>query len=446
MAGRIRSIKPEILEDEKTAALSHLEWRLFVSLWLIADDHGNLRGEPGYVQGQTLWAANETRAAVADALEVLAAVGLLTPYTVRGQSYCHITGWAKHQRVDKPGKPRMPGPNESDAPSSRHVAPTRDTFAESSRESREGLEPDLRPPTSDQDHDRESLARTIPRDGGQQGAATPGQGATAQGAVPAAGNVAEPPPSPGPSVPAASPPSPAREDIARTRPAAPLLPGPLVTAPAEIAGLAFNADDPRARARLAEATYRRVSDALVRIAAELKLPAPLPFPAITPASSGRLRELLDRVREEGADAPLVCDRVVENLIAQAREERSVEWLAEKAFTEGAWRTARTWMPGAAARRRGPARGDPLPPAPPPKRPEPPPPDPVLSPEDRAEMLALAARVGANPEAAAAELAGRPSSLPTAELVKRFGDGPRAPPDDPITDEPRKPPARRKAGT
>lgn len=42
MAGRIRSIKPEILDDEKCASLSHLE---------IADDYGNLRGDPDYVRG-----------------------------------------------------------------------------------------------------------------------------------------------------------------------------------------------------------------------------------------------------------------------------------------------------------------------------------------------------------------------------------------------------------
>lgn len=147
MAGRIRSIKPEILEDEKTAALSHLQWRLFVSLWLIADDYGNLRGEPGYVQGQTLWAANETRGAVAGALDALTEVGLLTRYVVRGQTYHHITGWLRHQKVDKPGKPRMPGPDDPESVESSHVETILETVAGSPREPRETLAPDLRPPT-----------------------------------------------------------------------------------------------------------------------------------------------------------------------------------------------------------------------------------------------------------------------------------------------------------
>ena len=143
MAGRIRSVKPEILDDEKTANLSHLEWRLFVSLWLIADDYGNLRGDPGYVRSQTLWAQDESRDSVSKALETLAGVSLLSPYTVRGQSYYHVNGWDKHQKVDKPGKPRMPGPSEADPPASDD---SRD-YLEEPEEIPETLAPDLRPPT-----------------------------------------------------------------------------------------------------------------------------------------------------------------------------------------------------------------------------------------------------------------------------------------------------------
>lgn len=192
----------------------------------------------------------------------------------------------------------------------------------------------------------------------QQEAATPGLSASS-----AAGNVAKPQTSPTPDR-AGHPPSTGT----------------------------FSPDDPRSRGRLAEATYRRVSDALVAIALELKLPAPLPFPAVTPGSHPQsLRELQDRVREEGAAAPLVCDRVVANLVAQAREERSVEWLAEKAFSPRPWAAARQWTRGAAARRRGPAKGDPLPPAPAPKR------DPALSPvvvsaSEREEARQMAAEL------------------------------------------------------
>ena len=159
MAGRARTIKAEILADEKTALLSHLEWRLFVSTWLIADDHGNLRSEPAYIRSQALWALDEPIAAVAQALETLASASLLTRYTVRGQSYLHVTNWTRHQRVDHPSRPQMPGPEESNGARAENankqtqpVAPNpREGLAEQSRDPPEPLE---RPPRGN----RETLA------------------------------------------------------------------------------------------------------------------------------------------------------------------------------------------------------------------------------------------------------------------------------------------------
>jgi len=102
--------------------------------------------------------------------------------------------------------------------------------------------------------------------------------------------------------------------------------------------------------RLAEDTYRRLSEARVAIAGELGMAGVLPFPEITPSTRPQgYRDLLDRVREEGKAAPGVCDRVVEALVLQAREARSVEWLSEKSFSPGAWRTAREYVPGSRSR-------------------------------------------------------------------------------------------------
>lgn len=153
MAGRIRTIKPEINEDATTAQLSDRAWRLFVSTWLVADDYGNLRGEPTYLHGQIFWGAfgtmDDTRAALADLVDR----GLLIPYSVRGQVYITIKGWTKHQRVDKPGKPRCPGADDPEAKPFHWLS-------SNSRESPGSLVPDLRPPTSDPDHDPDQ--RTSP--------------------------------------------------------------------------------------------------------------------------------------------------------------------------------------------------------------------------------------------------------------------------------------------
>jgi hypothetical protein len=119
---RIRSIKPELLEDEKAAGLNHLEWRVFVSLFLLADDYGNFRAAPGRVSGAALWShPGENVGAV---LEHLRTVGLIRLYSVDGQLYGHLNGWEKHQKVDHPGKPSCPFPPATE---------------DDSRESREGL-------------------------------------------------------------------------------------------------------------------------------------------------------------------------------------------------------------------------------------------------------------------------------------------------------------------
>lgn len=150
MARRIRSIKPEILDDEKTALLSHLEYRLFVGSWIVADDYGNLRGDPDYLRGQIVWASRDSRETVAKALETLAKTGLLTPYSVRGQTYYHVTTWEKHQRIDKPGKRGMPGQDQSDSPVITQASDDSRESRESSGNPRESLATD-----TDQDQEGE---------------------------------------------------------------------------------------------------------------------------------------------------------------------------------------------------------------------------------------------------------------------------------------------------
>jgi hypothetical protein len=142
MAGRIRTIKPELIEDESTAGLSHEAFRLFVGLILLADDYGNFRAHPKQLEGQIFWLAG-VKEGVESVLDELLKANLIMPYQVREQRYAHVAGWEKHQRIDKPGKPRCPGPNDS-------------------REIRETLATDLRPPTSDHDPDQEATPEAAP--------------------------------------------------------------------------------------------------------------------------------------------------------------------------------------------------------------------------------------------------------------------------------------------
>lgn len=111
MSGRIRSIKPEILDDEVVAELTDAAWRLWVSTWVLADDFGNLRAGLKYLAAE-VW--KDTSRDVSSPLQELVDKGFLVTYAVRGQRYAHINGWEKHQRIDNAGKARVPGPDEDD--------------------------------------------------------------------------------------------------------------------------------------------------------------------------------------------------------------------------------------------------------------------------------------------------------------------------------------------
>lgn len=111
MSGRIRTIKPEVLEDEIAAALSDSAWRLWISLWVLADDRGNVRAGDKYL-GANVW--QDTTRSADEPLYELIDRGFIAPYAVRCQRYAHINGWEKHQRVDNASKPRVPTPDQDD--------------------------------------------------------------------------------------------------------------------------------------------------------------------------------------------------------------------------------------------------------------------------------------------------------------------------------------------
>lgn len=125
---RIRTIKPEWLTDEFTALASDAARVATVALILLADDFGNGRanetmlgsqifpGDPGKIPG---------------VLRELRKMGFLELYEVRGQRYYSIRNWRKHQRVDKPGNPRVPPPSEASenfpgSPANVHSRPATD--------------------------------------------------------------------------------------------------------------------------------------------------------------------------------------------------------------------------------------------------------------------------------------------------------------------------------
>jgi hypothetical protein len=167
LSGRIRTVKPEWLEDELLAAASDEARVLSVGLILLADDYGNGRASIATIAAE-VWRYALERDDGANAPEVLAkasrafrellAIGFIGTWTEAGQRYFTIRNWARHQRVDKPGKPLVPKPRPDfwahvyDGKTEDSGKP-REVVATVSGGIPESLRPDLRPvpTTNDQE-------------------------------------------------------------------------------------------------------------------------------------------------------------------------------------------------------------------------------------------------------------------------------------------------------
>ena len=133
---RIRSIKPEFWSSPDIAALSDSDRLLFIGLWSYVDDHGRGRDDIALIVAALYphdMVANplDTVAKVRDGLARLSEADLILRYTVASRTYLLVTGWSKHQRVDKPKASRIPAPEEGSATTFPHNEANRETVANS---------------------------------------------------------------------------------------------------------------------------------------------------------------------------------------------------------------------------------------------------------------------------------------------------------------------------
>lgn len=105
---RIRSIKPEWLDDERLATASSDARVLSIALILLADDFGNGRASSLILGSRVFPGAQPER--LRDALEELERLSFARTYEADGQRYFNIRNWDKHQRIDNRGKAKVPPP------------------------------------------------------------------------------------------------------------------------------------------------------------------------------------------------------------------------------------------------------------------------------------------------------------------------------------------------
>ena len=133
---RIRSIKPEWLDDEKLIGCTPSARVLSVALIILADDHGNGRANELLLAGRVFPMSKDPSRELRESLAQLSG-WYASLYEVRGQHYYHLVNWSRHQKVDHPGKPIVPLPDiDSNINELAASDITRESLAKVSRKSR----------------------------------------------------------------------------------------------------------------------------------------------------------------------------------------------------------------------------------------------------------------------------------------------------------------------
>lgn len=155
MAGRIRTVKPEWLEDEALGDVSVGARFMSVALLMLVDDEGRAEASDRKLAAKIFMYEPDLEKKLAMTREYsreLASIRYVTFYEVDGKRYLQINNFKKHQKIDRPSPSRLPAPEDkyssatvSDSTSpreeSRAVASPRSVYG---RDLGKDLEVDLR--------------------------------------------------------------------------------------------------------------------------------------------------------------------------------------------------------------------------------------------------------------------------------------------------------------
>lgn len=109
---RIRTVKPEFWASEQVMELTIPARLLFIGLWNFSDDRGVHAASTKRLKAEVFPSDDITSEGVAELVAELIRRCLLGEFEADGQRYWHVTGWHKHQKIDKPTY-RHPAPPDS---------------------------------------------------------------------------------------------------------------------------------------------------------------------------------------------------------------------------------------------------------------------------------------------------------------------------------------------
>lgn len=99
---RIRTIKPEFCTSEQVAECSTNARLLFVCMWMFCDDAGRHPANCKRLKMEVFPGDSFTDKQIKELVAELIRVGLLSEYKHENAMFWQVTGWKKHQRIDRP--------------------------------------------------------------------------------------------------------------------------------------------------------------------------------------------------------------------------------------------------------------------------------------------------------------------------------------------------------
>lgn len=104
---RIRSIKPDLWNDEKLGQESEAIMLTFIGTWNFADDYGVIKANAVWLKNQIYPYKEKLRIDVFTTwLKRLEELEVVIPVAFRGESFYYIRSFRKHQKIDRPSKAR----------------------------------------------------------------------------------------------------------------------------------------------------------------------------------------------------------------------------------------------------------------------------------------------------------------------------------------------------
>jgi uncharacterized phage protein (TIGR02220 family) len=99
---RIRTTKPEFWTSEQVAECSPSARLLFIGMWSFCDDNGIHPASIKRLKMEVFPSDPFADPEIQTMVDELISADLLEQYTVTGKDYWLVTGWHKHQKIDRP--------------------------------------------------------------------------------------------------------------------------------------------------------------------------------------------------------------------------------------------------------------------------------------------------------------------------------------------------------